>query len=118
MFRVSRDADTRPLIRRSTMGTQSGGWDWPALIVAVAMTTVVALCATATVSGLARFDDGAAAQRGATAPVPVEQEPHHALVFSNSVISVLDVQLPPGYVSLFHVHAHDNISVRIATGPT
>jgi hypothetical protein len=50
--------------------------------------------------------------------VPVEQEPQHRPVFENAVLAVLDVQLPPGYVSLFHLHSNDNISVRIETGPT
>lgn len=50
--------------------------------------------------------------------VPVEKEPQHHPVFQNAALAVLDVQFPPGYVSLFHTHSHDNISVRIATGPT
>jgi quercetin dioxygenase-like cupin family protein len=52
-----------------------------------------------------------------TAVVPVEQEPQHRPVFRNEAVAVLDVRLPPGYVSLFHTHAHDNVSVRITTGP-
>jgi quercetin dioxygenase-like cupin family protein len=50
--------------------------------------------------------------------VPVEQEPQHRPVFQNAVLAVLDVQFPPGYVSLFHTHSNDNISVRIETGTT
>jgi quercetin dioxygenase-like cupin family protein len=49
--------------------------------------------------------------------VPVEREPRHRPVFENAVLAVLDVQLPPGYVSLFHTHSNDNVSVRIETGP-
>jgi quercetin dioxygenase-like cupin family protein len=51
-------------------------------------------------------------------PVPVEREPQHRQVFENAALRVLDVNLPPGYVSLFHTHSNDNISVRILTGPT
>jgi len=50
--------------------------------------------------------------------VPVEREPQHRLVYENAALAVLDVQFPPGYVSLFHTHSNDNISVRINTGPT
>lgn len=54
----------------------------------------------------------------APAVVPVEREPQHRPVFRNAVLAVLDVQFPPGYVSLFHTHSNDNVSVRIETGPT
>jgi quercetin dioxygenase-like cupin family protein len=61
----------------------------------------------------------AAVVLSAQAPVivPVEREPQHHPVFRNDIVSVLDVRLPPGYASRFHTHAHDNVSVRIATGP-
>jgi len=49
--------------------------------------------------------------------VPVDKEPQHRLAFENASVKVLDVSLPPGYVSLFHRHALNNVSVRIATGP-
>ena len=55
---------------------------------------------------------------GASSPVPVEREPQHKPVFENVAVRLLDVVLPPGYVSLFHVHSNDNVSVRLATGPT
>jgi len=58
-----------------------------------------------------------AAMTGQSA-VPVEREPQHKPVFENAVVRLLDVVLPPGYVSLFHVHSNDNVSVRLATGPT
>ena len=50
--------------------------------------------------------------------VPVEREPQHHAVFSNAVFAVLDVRFPPGYVTLFHTHSNDNVSVRLETGPT
>lgn len=60
---------------------------------------------------------GLCAQQPA-AVVPIELEPRHHEVFRNGVVAVLDVRIPAGDVSLFHTHAHDNVSVRILTGPT
>ena len=70
-----------------------------------------------TAASLALYVSLASATR-AQAPVPVEREPQHKQVFENASLRLLDVVLPPGYVSLFHVHSNDNVSVRIATGPT
>lgn len=50
--------------------------------------------------------------------VPVEQEPQHHTALENAYIKVLDVVLQPAYVTLWHLHSHDNVSVRIATGMT
>ena len=47
-------------------------------------------------------------------PVPIEQEPAHRLVLQNANVRVFDVWLPPGEDSLWHVHRHDGISVRLA----
>lgn len=49
----------------------------------------------------------------AQSAVPVEQEPAHRLVLQNDQVRVFHVQLPAGAVSLWHVHTHDGISVRI-----
>jgi quercetin dioxygenase-like cupin family protein len=49
----------------------------------------------------------------AQSAVPVEQEPAHHLVLQNDRVRVFHVQLPAGAVSLWHVHTHDGISVRI-----
>ncbi len=46
-------------------------------------------------------------------PVPVEQEPHHHIVFQNQYVRVLDVLFPPGEPSLFHSHSNDNVSVAL-----
>jgi hypothetical protein len=54
----------------------------------------------------------------AAAPVPVEREPVHRPVFQNASVGVLEVKFPPGYVSLWHTHATDNVTVRIETGLT
>ncbi len=48
-------------------------------------------------------------------PVPVEQEPHHRVIFENQYVRVLDVVVKPGETTLFHKHSLDNIPV-ILTG--
>jgi quercetin dioxygenase-like cupin family protein len=61
-------------------------------------------------SGLGLSGAIAAAQSA----VPIEQEPAHRQVLQNAAIRVFDVWLPPGTVSLWHVHRHAGISVRLA----
>ena len=46
--------------------------------------------------------------------VPVVNEPRHQLVFENSQAIILDVDLPPGYVSLYHEHRIDLLYVTIS----
>ena len=48
--------------------------------------------------------------------VPVSEEPQHFLVFQNRYVRVIDARLPPGYVSLYHLHAEDNVPVAIHGG--
>lgn len=48
--------------------------------------------------------------------VPVDKEPRHSLVFSNAFIRVIDARLPPGYQSLSHTHAQDNVAITISPG--
>lgn len=48
--------------------------------------------------------------------VPVEQEPRHRLVFANEFIRVLDVLLPPLYVSQNHTHTYDSVAITIVPG--
>lgn len=48
--------------------------------------------------------------------IPVDQEPHHKLVFANASVRVIDARFPPGYVSLKHTHSADNVTVTIAPG--
>ena len=50
----------------------------------------------------------------AQSAVAIEQEPAHRLVLQNPHVRVFDVWLPPGEDSLWHVHRHDGISVRLA----
>jgi len=54
----------------------------------------------------------------AQTPVPVDQEPQHRVALRNAFVRVLDVRFPPGYVTKWHEHDKDNVSVRITTGPT
>lgn len=49
----------------------------------------------------------------AEVPVPVEKEPRHRLRFENQCVRVFDVLIPPRDTSLFHIHVHDGISVRL-----
>jgi hypothetical protein len=48
--------------------------------------------------------------------IPVEQEPHHHVLFRNQYVCVLDVQIPPGDSLLFHEHSFDNLSIRVSGG--
>ena len=47
-------------------------------------------------------------------PVPVEKEPHHALVLKNDSVMVLRVKLLPGESTLFHTHLHDRVAVDLS----
>ncbi len=53
-------------------------------------------------------------QAAAQSAVPIEQEPAHRLQLQNEGIRVFEVWLAPGEDSLWHVHRHDGISVRLA----
>lgn len=46
--------------------------------------------------------------------VPVYEEPRHRLVFENDLVMILDVDLPPGYESLYHEHKLDLLYVTIS----
>lgn len=59
-----------------------------------------------------------AAAARAEVPVPIEQEPKHVLKFVNRHVRFFDVQLPPGYRSVMHVHHHDGVFVNIAPSET
>src|SRR5215831_13014673 len=50
--------------------------------------------------------------------IPVDKEPQHHLVFANDFVHVVDARLPPGYKSLNHTHALDNVTVTISPGST
>jgi exodeoxyribonuclease-3 len=46
----------------------------------------------------------------------VDQEPQHKVVLKNDFVRIIDATLPPGYVTLNHTHAVDNVSVTVANG--
>jgi hypothetical protein len=51
-------------------------------------------------------------------PVPIEEEPRHALRFENGHVRFFDVRLPAGYVGTMHIHHHDGVFVNIAPSET
>jgi hypothetical protein len=50
--------------------------------------------------------------------VPIEQEPQHQLKFQNRHVRFFDVQLPPGYVGIYHSHLYDGVFVNIEAAAT
>jgi quercetin dioxygenase-like cupin family protein len=46
-------------------------------------------------------------------PVTVEKEPRHRLRFENRHVRVFDVLIPQGDASLFHIHEHDGIGIKL-----
>jgi len=46
-------------------------------------------------------------------PVPVEQEPHHHVLWKNDFVEVIRVILPAGESTLFHTHSRDNVAVDL-----
>lgn len=48
--------------------------------------------------------------------VPIEEEPHHKIVFKNDYVRVIDATFPPGYVTLNHTHEVDNVAIMISPG--
>jgi quercetin dioxygenase-like cupin family protein len=60
--------------------------------------------------------EAAAKQSVAGGTIPVEQEPHHHVLFKNQYVCVLDVQISPGESLLFHRHSYDNLSIRVSGG--
>ena len=45
------------------------------------------------------------------AQVPVSQEPFHPIVFENKYVRILDVLLPPGDTTQFHIHSTPSLFV-------
>jgi hypothetical protein len=50
----------------------------------------------------------------AGAQVPMEQEPHHHLVFENGALRVLEPTIPAGETTLEHLHSNDAATVCIS----
>jgi mannose-6-phosphate isomerase-like protein (cupin superfamily) len=59
----------------------------------------------------------AAPRETAQKPVPIEQASYHVPVFSNDLVTVLRVYIPPGRASDYHIHSLDQISVVIEDHP-
>ena len=51
----------------------------------------------------------------AQTPVPVEQEPHHHVVWKNDFVEVIHVVLPAGESTLFHTHSRDRVAVDLTS---
>jgi quercetin dioxygenase-like cupin family protein len=60
----------------------------------------------------------AAQQASAPAPVPVESEPLHKVVFKNDAFTVMHLILPPGERTQYHTHTHDRIAVTLSATST
>lgn len=54
----------------------------------------------------------------ADAVVSLIDEPHHHWKFQNQYVLVTEVTLAPGESTLFHTHAHDNISIDLSNAVT
>jgi quercetin dioxygenase-like cupin family protein len=53
---------------------------------------------------------GLAAQSG---EVDITREPHHHLIFENTLVRVFDVKVPPSETTLIHRHNHDYVYVTL-----
>lgn len=51
-------------------------------------------------------------------PVPIEQDPQHTIVFSDSSLRVLEVRVPEGMETLDHMHRYDIATVCIDCAQT
>ncbi len=51
----------------------------------------------------------------AQTPVPVEQEPHHHVVWKNDSVEVIRVFVPAGESTLFHTHSRDRVAVDLTS---
>jgi hypothetical protein len=76
------------------------------------MTIVISLLGTS-IGGAAASPEAAAVH-----PVPAAKEPRHHVVFQNELATVMDVQVPPGDTTLYHVHAHPLIGVSLRNART
>ena len=52
------------------------------------------------------------------APIPVEQDPFHLLIFKNDFIEVMRVNVPPGKSTPYHTHEHDGAAVQLSNATT
>ncbi len=54
----------------------------------------------------------------ALAQVPVKNEPRHKVVLENEYVRLIDVHIPPGDTTLYHVHALPSVVVVITKALT
>jgi hypothetical protein len=47
-------------------------------------------------------------------PVPIVKAPYHRPVFTNDYVTLLDIYIPPGRNTGFHIHSQDSVSVSIS----
>jgi hypothetical protein len=50
--------------------------------------------------------------------VPLEREPRHRVVLDAGTFRVLDVQIPPGDTTLFHIHRFPQLLIPVRVSPT
>ncbi|MCW3117094.1 MAG: hypothetical protein JWM28_1176 [Chitinophagaceae bacterium] len=55
---------------------------------------------------------------GAKAQVPVSREPRHHVVFENKKARILNVLLPPGDTTQYHVHSTPSVFIGLSTSRT
>jgi quercetin dioxygenase-like cupin family protein len=53
-----------------------------------------------------------------SAPVPVDQEPHHHLLLKNDFVELMRATLAPGESTLFHIHSHARAGFDLVTSTT
>lgn len=70
------------------------------------------------ISGIALLQLLSASGVWAEDPVPIDQEPLHKLRFQNAHVRFFDVNLPPGYRGVMHIHQYDGLFVNIAPSET
>src|SRR3982074_805653 len=49
-------------------------------------------------------------------PVPMDKAPFHIPVFANDYLILLDVNIPPGRNTGYHIHYADSVSVNLTPG--
>src|SRR5262245_19113083 len=51
-------------------------------------------------------------------PVPMDKAPFHVPVLSNDYLVLLNVNIPPGRNTGYHIHYADSVSVNLTPGST
>ena len=69
--------------------------------------------ATAAVIAVCLLSMGRSIAQEEERPVPILQAPFHLPVFRNEYITLLNVNVPPGKTTGYHIHTGDSVSVNI-----